>query len=73
MIEQRLYGAVNAIVLKVSNAGAESIYSKSKGKSKSKSKEVIKRLSGGLPGKQSAEAGIYYFHLGDLVLRHQDG
>ena len=60
MIEKRLYGVLygisNAIVLKVSNAGAESIYSKSK----SKIKEV-KRLSRGLPGKESAEAGIYFY------------
>ena len=66
MIEKRLYGVVNAIVLKVSNAGAESIYSKSKSKIKE-----IKRLSRGFASKEDAEAAIY-FHLGDLVLKHQD-
>ena len=62
MIEKRLYGVVNAIVLKVSNAGAESINSKIK---------EVKRLSRGFASKKDAEAAIY-FHLGDLVLKHQD-
>ena len=61
-MRQTLYGISNAIVLKVSNAGAESINSKIK---------EVKRLSRGFASKENAEAAIY-FHLGDLVLKHQD-